>query len=251
MATDADKPNDGPVGEKPGKKSAERDHEQPLAEHPGGPAEEGADAKAAAPPSKHPSKSKPATKPKPAAPKAEHGISAPRRPDRRLLRAGVLTLALLVGLATWLVTRDDDSREEPGGIGRIATLEELREVRDTLGQPIYWAGPIPFSRVELRELDHGVQLIYLPLDGPTGEEPPKTLTVGSYPLPDPAKAVEGFARRPGSVVRRAADGRELVFSRGTPTSVYFASPDNTVQVEVYAPSPRQALDVAGGVQPID
>jgi hypothetical protein len=180
---------------------------------------------------------------------------------RRLLRIGVVAVAVLVALIAWLATRGDggsSSEPEPtpaaeAGPPRVVTVAQIREAAVTLGQPIYWAGPVAGKELVLKELGEGrgVQLLYLPQGTPPGEGSPKSLTIGSYPLPNPKKALEGFAERPDSTSRTASDGREVATSKQAPTSVYFASPDNSVQVEVYDPSPQRAMSLAlsGKVQP--
>jgi hypothetical protein len=64
--------------------------------------------------------------------------------------------------------------------------------------------------------------------------------------------LEGFAKRRGSVALPARNGRKVVTSSQAPTSVYFSSPDNSVQVEVYAPSSKRAINLAlsGRVEPV-
>jgi hypothetical protein len=123
----------------------------------------------------------------------------------------------------------------------------------TLGQPIYWAGPVAGKELVLKELGEGrgVQLLYVPEGTEAGRESPKSLTIGSYPLPNPEKALKGFAERPGATVKHASDGGEVVAGAEAPTSAYFSSPDNSVQVEVYDPSAQRAMSLAlsGKVQP--
>lgn len=170
-------------------------------------------------------------------------------------------MAIVVALIAWLATRGGDSSSsepEPAPTAeaappRIVTVAQLREAAVTLGQPIYWAGPVAGKELELKELGEGggVQLLYLPKGTAAGEGSPKSLTVGSYPLADPEKALEGFAKRPDSTSHQASDGREVVSSSTAPTSVYFSSADNSVQVEVYDPSPQKAMSLAlsGKVEP--
>jgi hypothetical protein len=178
--------------------------------------------------------------------------------DRRRLRLAVVGLAVVVALIAWLATRGGDSdSSEPEPVAaaappRIVTVAQLREVAATLGQPIYWAGPIAGKELELKELgEGGAQVLYLPEGTEAGKGSPKSLTIGSYPLDNPEKALAGFAERPGSSSRQASDGREVVVSKTAPTSVYFTSPDNSVQVEVYDPSAQKAMSVAlsGKVEP--
>jgi hypothetical protein len=196
----------------------------------------------------------------PAKPAKERPTPSAKGADRRkLLRGGVIAIAVVVALIAWLATRGDDSGssepatpEAEAAAPRIVTVDELRKAAAALGQPIYWAGPVAGKELVLKELgEGGVQVLYLPEGTEAGEGSAKSLTVGSYPLPDPEKALEGFAKRKGSTARQASDGREVVASAESPTSVYFTSPDNSVQVEVYDPSAQRAMSLAlsGKVQP--
>lgn len=173
-----------------------------------------------------------------------------------LLRGTVLVVALGVGLVAWIAGGDDESGEEaaPAAVvgARIVEPAELANVAATLGHPVYWAGPIAGTELELTEGEDGsVQLRYLEDPAEAETESASALTVGSYPLPDPTAALEEFAAEPGAVVQRSRDGVEVVSSRSNPRSVYFASPDNAVQVEVYDPRARRALGLAlsGRVRP--
>jgi hypothetical protein len=178
--------------------------------------------------------------------------------DRRrwLLRGSVLGLALVVGLVAWLATRDDgdEPAAAPETESRIVLAGELGDAAALAGHPVYWAGPRPGTQLELTESgEGGVQVRYLEEGLEAGDESAQALTVGTYLLPDPAAALKAFGATRGSVVRRAEDGREVVVGEQSPTSAYFASPDNSVQVEVYDPSPRRALALAlsGEVRPAE
>lgn len=173
---------------------------------------------------------------------------------RWLLRGGIVALALVVGVVAWLATRDDGGAPTPATEAepRIVTTQELRSIAAVTGHTIYWAGPMPGTSLEATEsADGSVRVRYLEEGAEVGEQPAAFLTVGSYPLPDPSGALNGFAKRKGSVVHHSPDGRKVFVNKQKPTSVYFASPDNTVQVEVYDPSPKRALSLAlsGQVRP--
>ena len=177
---------------------------------------------------------------------------------RNLLRGGVVALAIVVALIAWLATRDGggDSPSPSAEVTtpRIVSVDELREVAAEIGQPIYWAGSIAGKELELRGLGAGggVQVLYQPEGAEAGSGSAGSPTIGSYPLADPEHALAGYAGRRGSEVRQTRDGSEVVSSRGSPNSVYLSSPDNSVQVEVYDPSPRRAMSIAvsGRVEPV-
>jgi hypothetical protein len=166
-----------------------------------------------------------------------------------VLRWGIVALAVLVGVVTWVATSGDD--DEPGSgasIGaepRIVSEAELEQIAADADFSIFWAGPVEGTRLEASEDEAGNVLVrYLAEGSEIGSEDGEAVAIGSYPLEDPAGAVEGFAEREGAIVLEAEDGRELVSNKSAPGSVYFASPDGGVQVEVYAPSAKLARRLA-------
>lgn len=172
-----------------------------------------------------------------------------------LLRGVVLTVALVVGVVAWIAGGEDEETGEAAPTAvvgtRLVESAELANVGVTLGHPVYWAGPMAGAVLELTEGEDGsVQLRYLE-DGSEAGAESSVLTIGSYPLPDPAAALEQFAAEAGSVVDRTWRGTEVVYSKANPNSVYFVPPDNSVQVEVYDPSPERALRLvrSGQVRP--
>jgi len=177
---------------------------------------------------------------------------------RLLLRAGLVSLALVVAIVAWLATRGDDQGRGGGGSQaapsvRLVSPAGLAAAGAKLGQPVYWAGPLPGKELELEELaEGGARVAYLPAGEKAGADSSTALTIGSYPLADPEGALREFAARPGAIVRHSKDGTEVVSSREQPTSVYFVGPDKAVQVEVYDPSPRRAMGLAlsGQVRPV-
>jgi len=169
---------------------------------------------------------------------------------RRMLRIGIVALAVLVGLIAWLATRGDDGESDPASASagleaKIVSGEELEELAASAGHAVYWAGEMPGKEIEASETSEGdFQVRYLDEGTEAGGGGAGVLTIGSYPLPDPVAAVEGFAARKGSITRSSADGREVVTSTEKPTSVYFASSDGSVQVEVYDPDAQEAMSLA-------
>jgi hypothetical protein len=180
-------------------------------------------------------------------------VSDPAK-QRLLLRAGVAALTVLVGLVAWLSTRGDGGAAATEASSRIVSRAELNEAAAALGQPIYWAGAIPGTELELEELGEGggARVRYLPQGKKAGGGSASDLAIGSYPLSDPVAALQSFANRPGSIVRHGSGGGEVISSEERPTSVYFVGSDEAVQVEVYDPSARRAMRLAlsGRVQPV-
>lgn len=167
-----------------------------------------------------------------------------------MLRVGIVALALLVGVIAWIATKGDGGGSAPapastGVEAEIVSGAELEELAASAGHAVYWAGEVPGKEMEASETAEGdFQVRYLDEGTEAGGGSKGVLTIGSYPLPDPVAAVEGFAARKGSLTRRSADGREVVTSVEKPTSVYFASSDGSVQVEVYDPNYKRAMSLA-------
>jgi len=166
-----------------------------------------------------------------------------------MLRIGIVVLALLVGVIAWVASNGDDgeSTAEPASAGveaKIVSVEELEDFAADAGHEVYWAGPLPGKVLEVSETSSNVQLRYLDEGTAAGEGSKAVLTIGSYPLADPAAALKGFGKRKGSLVRKSPNGREVVTSVEKPTSVYFTGEANEVQVEVYDPNDKRAMGLA-------
>lgn len=163
-------------------------------------------------------------------------------------KALVIVLALVVGGVAWLVVRDtgDEAQTAPAP-GDVSLVDETEygSVAQNAGHAVYWVGPMDGTNVELtKPPEGGVQVRYPDDDLVAGQGSAETLTIASYPMADADAELDDFAAKPDVVVRRSPDGRRVVLSRQRPTSVYFASPDNGVEVEVYDPSPQRALALA-------
>jgi hypothetical protein len=165
-----------------------------------------------------------------------------------LLRGGVIGLAIVIALVALLVSggEDEGPATPPEPESTIVSESELPERAAALGQPIYWAGPVPGTILELEQLagEEGVRVRYLPEGSEAGEASPEALTIGSYPLAEATAALQRFAAEPGSVTRLGSNDRVIVYNKEKPTSVYFVDPEGSVQVEVYDPSPKKALSLA-------
>lgn len=172
-----------------------------------------------------------------------------------LLRGGVVGLAIVIAVIVAVVSGGDESAPAPPQPeARIVSEAELAERAAALGQPIYWAGAMKETELELEELQgEGMRVRYVPEGSEAGEAPPEALTIGSYLLSNPEEALENFASEPGSTTRRGQDRREVVTDSERPTSVYFVDPEDKVQVEVYDPSPEKAMSLAlsGKVRPAE
>lgn len=174
-----------------------------------------------------------------------------------LLRGGVVAAAIVIAIVALIATSGEDEGPAtlPEAGSRIVSEDELAEAAGALGQPIYWAGPVEGTELELEELPEGegARVRYVPEGSAAGEAPANVLTIGSYEVGDAVGALENFAAEPGATTRQGKTGLEVFTNEERPTSVYFADPEGAVQVEVYDPSATKAMSLAlsGKVEPAE
>jgi hypothetical protein len=133
-----------------------------------------------------------------------------------------------------------------------ASLEELKALAGSSAAPIYWAGPRPDSTYELTKTADGrVFIRYLPPGVAVGTDK-GYLTIGTYPVAHAFAVSRELSQRSGSVKVRITDGGVAFYETKSPANVYFAYPGSSYQIEVYDPSPAEALRLvsSGRVAPI-
>ena len=168
-----------------------------------------------------------------------------RRPDVRV--GAVIAVAIAVAFVVWLLVRGGDSNTASTttngqAVGPVATSEdELRSLSDELGHPLYWAGPIPDRTYELtRTSDNRVFIRYLPKGVPIGIRQAAYTIVGTYPVENAYKVLQGLAKKPDESSFSAPSGGFAVYSTTQANNVYLAYPGSNLQIEVYDPSPQKA-----------
>ena len=168
-----------------------------------------------------------------------------RRPDVRL--GAIIAVAIAVAFVVWLLVRGGDSNTASTttngqAVGPVATSEdELRSLSDELGHPLYWAGPIPDRTYELtRTSDNRVFIRYLPKGVPVGIRQAAYTIVGTYPVENAYKVLQGLAKKPDESSFSAPSGGFAVYSTTLANNVYLAYPGSNLQIEVYDPSPQKA-----------
>jgi hypothetical protein len=164
----------------------------------------------------------------------------------------ILALAVIALLVWLLAFKSDGSSSatvQPGGGPVGVTQAELVALSQRLNQPIYWAGNVAGTRMELTETSSSyAYLRYLTSDAPVGDSSPNFLTVGTYPSVNAYLNLRAYARHSRAQTERIQNGGIAVVVPKSPTSVYFAYPHQDVQVEVYDPQPDKALAMAKSAQ---
>jgi hypothetical protein len=162
-------------------------------------------------------------------------------------------IALIVWLLAFKSNGSSSATVQPGGGPVGVTQEQLVALSQRLNQPIYWAGNVSGTRMELTETSSSyAYLRYLTSDAPVGDSSPNFLTVGTYPQVNAYKNLSSYARHNQANTERIQNGGIAVVIPKSPTSVYFAYPHQDVQVEVYDPQPDRALEMvkSGQIVPV-
>jgi len=174
-------------------------------------------------------------------------LTSPRARRSNVRVGAIVAVAIAVAFVVWLVVRGGDSNTASTttngqAVGPVATSEdELRSLSDELGHPLYWAGPIPDRTYELtRTSDNRVFIRYLPKGVPVGIRQAAYTIVGTYPVENAYKVLQGLAKKPDESSFSAPSGGFAVYSTTQPNNVYLAYPGSNLQIEVYDPSPQQA-----------
>lgn len=126
---------------------------------------------------------------------------------------------------------------------KAATFADLQSLAASLKHPIYWAGPKGGDTYELTRTSSGnVFVRYLPAGVKVGSSAPY-LTVATYPFPGAFGAIKALAKQGGVREVKLAGGGVAVADKNDPKSIHLAFPGSAYQVEVFAPSARDALRV--------
>jgi hypothetical protein len=177
---------------------------------------------------------------------------------RRNALIGVgLAFVVAVGLAVWALADDNGSDEssEPAAPTEpaIVSVESLRATAAAQATPVYWVGAIAGTELELSQPSSDRTYVRYLTGGAEAGDPRKFLTVGSYKLEDPTAALQAQGKEPGGVNATAPSGGVVYFDQADPKSVYLAYPGTEVEIEVFAPDFKEALQLvtSGRVVPVE
>jgi len=188
---------------------------------------------------------RPRSKAKPAANKAP---AKGRQADPRLIGLGVAAFAgLVIGLllGALLLGGDDDEGDvvaASAGGSEIVSPADLTAEAQSLGRPVYWAGPQDGSEIEFERTKEGnTSVRYIPEGEDAGGAAADYLTIVTYPYPKAYEALQEQAASGDVISRDLPDGGFMISQPDQPTNAYLAYKDEDYQVEVYDPRPGQAL----------
>jgi hypothetical protein len=176
-----------------------------------------------------------------------------RRPEFRV--GAVVAVALAIGFVVWLVAiRGGSSGSKGSTIGATAVSpDRLRALSVEVGHPIYWAGPATNTTYELTRTASGrIFVRYLPQGIPVGISNASFTIVGTYPVANAYKVLHQLAKKAGETSFSVRSGGFAVYAESSSTNIYLAYPNQSLQIEVYDPSPKRArsLITSGQVAPV-
>ena len=114
----------------------------------------------------------------------------------------------------------------------VASLGGLRDLANSVGHPVYWAGERPGEHELTVDPNGNIFIRYLDAGVPAGSRR-TSLTVATYPL---------------------ARGYEILkVGKAKPNNAYIAYPGTDLQIEVYDPKAGRAFELAtaGGISRIN
>lgn len=159
------------------------------------------------------------------------------------LLGAALTLALLAGCGGG--SDSDSSQRTSAGGAEIISADSLRETASEWATPIYWAGELEGTELELSRPDKNRTYVrYLTGDAEAGDERADFLTVGTYVQPHAVASLRRQGRRSGGTITHAPGNGTVYFDPTNPKSVYLAYPGTPVEIEIFDPSFKRALRLA-------
>jgi hypothetical protein len=162
------------------------------------------------------------------------------------LLGGMLVLLLLSGCGGSAV---DSDPQTSSGDPAVVSASSLRTVVAKKAMPIYWAGERRGTKLELSQPSSSRTYVrYLTGDAKAGDQRADFLTVSTYAQPNAVAALRRQGKQPGGAVSLAPGNATVYFNRTDPRSVYLAYPGVPVEIEVYAPSFKRALQVVNSGQ---
>ena len=175
------------------------------------------------------------------------------RPTASVIGSGAtaaIVVVLLIGgcgdsAGTTSTKADRTSSTRPATEGPVVvSRERLRDLADSVGYPIYWAGP-QAGKYELTvDANANIFIRYLTGGALAGSRKTTSLTIATYALAKAYELLKSASRQPGATVGHTPDGGLVVAATGSRDNVHIAYPQGDVQVEVYDPHAGRSLELA-------
>lgn len=166
----------------------------------------------------------------------------------------IVTVAVLVGIAVWVVAARTGGGTPPGVGARLIQPGDLTAIGVLAGHPVFWAGSRRGTALEFSDDGAGnVHLRYLDSGAEAGTRTERFLNIGTYPFTGAYRATASLARSKGLTTVRVIRGGIGFIDPDRPYSVVLAWPTHPdLQVEVFDPVRYRALRVvrSGDIVPV-
>ena len=160
----------------------------------------------------------------------------------------VAVAVVAVGLTLLLAGGDDKPQDIKAGVPIEVSEDELRSFAGSTDQLVYWAGPLPQTKLELtRNARRDNFVRYLSGGAEKGDKRAEFTTVSTYPYERAFEKTTKAGKGPDMVSRAAPGGGLAIWSTKRPTSVYLAYPGSDDLVEVFDPDAARARDLVTGL----
>jgi hypothetical protein len=165
-------------------------------------------------------------------------------------RAGLVAVMLVLVLLPGCGGSEDDSGTQASSNGaEIVSAGSLRAAAGKKTAPVYWAGERRGTELELSQPSNDRTYVrYLTGGAEAGDRRANFLTVSTYAQPNAVAALRRQGKEPGGAISLAPGNATVYFDRTDPRSVYLAYPGVPVQIEVYDPSFKRALQLVNSGQ---
>jgi hypothetical protein len=177
-----------------------------------------------------------------------------KTPIRIFALLGALIAAVLI---VWVALDSGDSEGEaastPSAKAEIVSVAALRKATVLQDTPIYWAGQNAGTELELSKPSADRTYVRYLTAGAKAGDPRPFLTVGSYQLADPVATLRSLGGKTGGVLASAPGDGVVYFDRTDPKSIYLAYPGTEVEIEVFSPEFKEALQLVtdGRIVPVE
>jgi hypothetical protein len=168
---------------------------------------------------------------------------------KRFARASLVAVVLALALSGCGGSEDESSTRASSGSAEIVDADSLRATVAAKATPVYWAGEQSGTELELSQPSKDrIYVRYLTGDAEAGDPRADFLTVGTYAQPNAVAALRRQGKQPGGAISFAPGNATVYFDRTNPQSVYLAYPGVPVEIEVYDPNFKSALQLVNSGQ---
>jgi hypothetical protein len=169
------------------------------------------------------------------------------------LALGAIGVVAVVVILILLLSGGDSKEGSDSAKGssgaEIVSVDELREAAGEQKTPVYWVGEQQGTELELSQPSPGRTYVrYLTGGAEAGDRRPNFLTVSTYSQDNAVAALRRQGKEPGGVIGSAPGNATVYFSQTDPQSVYLAYPGVPVEIEVYDPNFKRALQLVNSGQ---